>query len=80
MKRRIKLSLNTEHAPECRCELCRQREGGKALIELPSVELDLRFNLQLNVDTILPPILPSLLMELELEGDTLDKPTREFKI
>ena len=77
VKYSLELDLGMEHSQECTCKLCSLKE--KERVKLSSVSVELEFEIGLNIETILPPVLPSLLMEIELE-ENIAHPKRDERI
>jgi len=62
----ITVNLRDPHSDDCTCALCQMRREGKDL-ELPDVELVVRREIPIEFDIDLPPVLPSFLIELEMD-------------
>lgn len=62
----IKVNLREPHSEECDCERCQRERRGERL-PLPDIDLLVKGESPIEFDIILPPLLPSLLMEVELD-------------
>ncbi len=61
------MNLRDEHSPSCECYLCQRKRSGELEMELPDVSFAVKGEIPLELEVILPPILPSYLMEIEID-------------